>query len=192
MRKNVPSNRAAQRPGESSQSSAAARYVQPGGLSLFKAVAEYGRADRKKRAIFRPEMAGTTIAMHVDFRNETVAGAIVVAALVIWPFAPAHSQTTSFSKGCSAGISNSYIALTGKPPPFEYCCARHDRDYGRKGIMDHRAQADRRLAACIMNAGYPGMAMLMLVGVQFGGQSRFAFDWGQIDRDYSMKNWYAR
>jgi hypothetical protein len=130
--------------------------------------------------------------MNEDFKKAKLPGAIVMATLIIGSFSPAHAQTTSFSKGCSAGISKTYIALTGTPPPFEYCCARHDRDYGRKGIMDQRAQADRRLAACVINAGYPGMGILMLVGVQFGGQSRYAFDWAQIDRDYSMKNWYAR
>ena len=137
-------------------------------------------------------MAGKIIAMNEHFKKEKALSAIVVAVLVIWSFSPAKAETTSLSKGCSAGISNTYIALTGKPPPFEYCCARHDRDYGRKGTMDQRAEADRRLSACIINAGYPGMGILMLIGVQFGGQSRYAFDWRQIDRDYSAKNWYAR
>src|SRR5688572_14050630 len=49
---------------------------------------------------------------------------IVGTTLITSSFSPANAQTTSFSKGCSAGISNTYIALTGKPPPFEYCCVR--------------------------------------------------------------------
>ena len=130
--------------------------------------------------------------MNEDSKKEKVLSAIVAATLIIPCFSPANAETTNISKGCSAGISKTYIVLTGKPPPFEYCCARHDREYGRKGTMDQRAQADRRLSACITNAGYPGMGILMLIGVQFGGQSRYAFDWGQIDRDYSVKNWYAR
>jgi len=130
--------------------------------------------------------------MNHDFKTEKVLSTIVAATLIFLSFSPANAEKANTSKGCSAGISKTHIALFGKPPPFEHCCARHDREYGREGTTDQRAQADRRLSACIIDAGYPGMGILMLIGVQFGGQSRYAFDWHQIDHDYSAKNWYAR
>lgn len=130
--------------------------------------------------------------MNQDFKTETVLCTIVAAALLFSSFSPANAEKENTSKGCSAGISKTYILLSGKPPPFEHCCARHDQEYGREGTTDQRALADRRLSACIVAAGSPGMGILMLMGVQFGGQSRYAFDWHQIDRDYSAKNWYAR
>lgn len=131
-------------------------------------------------------------AMNQNFKIAKVLSTVVAATLIFLSFSPANAEEATTSKGCSAGISKTHIALFGKPPPYEHCCVRHDREYGRLGTMDQRAQADRRLSACVIGAGHPGMGILMLIGVQVGGQSRYAFDWHQIDHDYPMKNWYAR
>lgn len=70
------------------------------------------------------------------------------------------------SDGCSGGLSDSWKTLAriwpelaravGEEPPWESCCAAHDRDYWRGESIDGfeiRLQSDLRLRQCVEQTG---------------------------------------
>jgi len=70
------------------------------------------------------------------------------------------------SDGCSGGMSDSWKTVTriwpelaraiGEEPPWEPCCAAHDRDYWRGESIDgfeKRLQSDLRLRQCVERTG---------------------------------------
>jgi len=60
------------------------------------------------------------------------------------------------------------------------CCVTHDRTYWVGGTRAERMEADRLLKKCVAEAGVPKTAVLMRVGVWFGGTPYLpmSFRWG--------------
>ncbi|MCW8944633.1 MAG: FAD-binding oxidoreductase [Sedimenticola sp.] len=60
------------------------------------------------------------------------------------------------------------------------CCIRHDLAYWQGGTYEQRAQADKALQSCVVQAGEDQVADLMLAGVRVGGSPYWPtpFRWG--------------
>lgn len=60
------------------------------------------------------------------------------------------------------------------------CCRAHDLAYWRGGTYGERLEADRELEACVLEAGEPEIAKIMLAGVRVGGSPFLptSFRWG--------------
>lgn len=60
------------------------------------------------------------------------------------------------------------------------CCTAHDRAYWLGGTYDERRTADNALRQCVLEAGKPTIAELMLRGVRVGGSPWLptSFRWG--------------
>jgi hypothetical protein len=60
------------------------------------------------------------------------------------------------------------------------CCIAHDYAYWKGGTYEQRLKADRALNQCVINAGEPHIAELMLAGVRVGGTPFLptSFRWG--------------
>lgn len=79
--------------------------------------------------------------------------------------------------GCSGGMSKTWRALTGSPPPWEGCCDAHDQPYAKGGTRAEREHADRELRYCVACQGYPLVAFLMYWGVRVGGHPLLPTPW---------------
>lgn len=80
------------------------------------------------------------------------------------------------SDGCSAFPDGT---LTEQTLWLE-CCTAHDIAYWQGGTYQERLAADRELLQCVRQAGEPGVAMMMLIGVRIGGTPYLptGFRWG--------------
>jgi hypothetical protein len=60
------------------------------------------------------------------------------------------------------------------------CCIDHDLAYWMGGTSVERERADRQLKECVVHAGEPDIARLMLAGVRVGGTPYLptSFRWG--------------
>ncbi len=79
--------------------------------------------------------------------------------------------------GCSGNMSRIWRLVFGHPPPWEAHCIEHDMYYWRGGDSKARRQADLRLAAGVVQAGHPFMAMLMYYAVRIGGHPSLPLPW---------------
>lgn len=50
-----------------------------------------------------------------------------------------------------------------------HCCIAHDQAYWRGGTFQQRLDADYALRDCVVEAGHPEIAEMMLAGVRVGG-----------------------
>jgi len=73
------------------------------------------------------------------------------------------------SKDCSGGVSKLWKFFTGRRPPFEYCCDKHDKAYREGGTAFTRYLADKRMRRCIEGSGYPILAAVMYYAVRWFG-----------------------
>jgi hypothetical protein len=73
------------------------------------------------------------------------------------------------ANGCSGGVSKAWRIVTGKRPPFEWCCDEHDLAYDEGGTSADRRLADKRLRECVAWAGYPRFAWVVWLGARAGG-----------------------
>ena len=60
------------------------------------------------------------------------------------------------------------------------CCKKHDYDYWKGGTETERLASDEALRQCVIAAGEPRIAQLMLTGVRIGGSPYLptTFRWG--------------
>lgn len=83
------------------------------------------------------------------------------------------------SDGCSA-FPDGTLA---EKDLWQKCCYQHDLAYWQGGNSTQRKQADLALKHCVIQAGEPTVANLMLAGVRVGGspywptQFRWAYGW---------------
>ena len=80
------------------------------------------------------------------------------------------------SDGCSAFPDGTI----GQRALWLDCCIEHDRTYWAGGTFADRKAADKALKACVLAAGEPRIAQIMLAGVRVGGSPYFPtkFRWG--------------
>jgi len=69
------------------------------------------------------------------------------------------------------------------------CCVQHDYAYWKGGTEEQRLQADEELRDCVVAAGRPDVAEIMLAGVRVGGSPYLdtSYRWGYgwpFGRDY--------
>lgn len=90
------------------------------------------------------------------------------------------------SDGCSAFPDGTLSNRT----VWRHCCYQHDLSYWPGGSRDERLLADRELASCVADAGFPLTGKLMYAGVRAGGTPylptpfRWGFGWPWF-HDYS-------
>ena len=70
---------------------------------------------------------------------------------------------------CSAYLSRIYKRLTNRKPPFESCCAVHDKYYKDENTIISRKIADIRMRQCVEKSGNPKIAYLMYITVRLFG-----------------------
>ena len=63
---------------------------------------------------------------------------------------------------------------------WKHCCYDHDKSYWPGGSRFERLAADRQLASCVAEAGFPLTSKLMYAGVRAGGTPYIPtpFRWG--------------
>ena len=73
-----------------------------------------------------------------------------------------------------------------EPGLWKHCCVEHDLHFWAGGGRKARRAADRRIHQCIRDAGAPGIARLMFLGIRLGAISPFKIEkrkWGNGWRD---------
>jgi hypothetical protein len=79
--------------------------------------------------------------------------------------------------GCSGGMSWLWRNVARRLPPWEAHCVEHDKAYWRGGNQEARQKADLKLAAGVMQSGYPIMSSLMYYAVRLCGHPKLPFSW---------------
>lgn len=83
--------------------------------------------------------------------------------------------------GCSGGMSwfwqTAVKPFTKTDIPWRDCCVTHDRAYWMGGSWYDRRFADRELAQCVEQKGYPVIGWLMYIGVRIGGSPFWPLSW---------------
>ncbi|TEW48971.1 hypothetical protein [Psychromonas algicola] len=101
---------------------------------------------------------------------------LVIALLMLSPFAHAEKIAAFTSDGCSAfpdgTLQENDLWLA--------CCTSHDIAYWQGGTSRQRLAADNQLKQCVAAVGKPNIAALMLKGVRIGGSPYIptSFRWG--------------
>ncbi len=81
---------------------------------------------------------------------------------------------TDYCTGFPEGTRN-------EPGLWKHCCIEHDLHFWAGGSLQARRRADRRIQECIREAGAPGIARLMYLGIRIGALSPFKIQkkkWG--------------
>ena len=93
----------------------------------------------------------------------------------------ACSRTTAVlqpftSDGCSLFPDGTL----SQPDTWHHCCYQHDQSYWPGGTRQARLLADKQLASCVAETGYPLTSKLMYAGVRVGGTPYIPtpFRWG--------------
>jgi hypothetical protein len=106
-----------------------------------------------------------------------VVGFLVVAGVLLVA-GPGHTDELQpfVSDGCSVFPDGT----PGQKELWRSCCVDHDRAYWQGGSRGERMVADEALQECVAAAGAPTVAVLMKIGVWFGGTPYlpFHFRWG--------------
>ena len=71
--------------------------------------------------------------------------------------------------GCSGGMSWFWRKFLKRPPPWERCCDYHDQPYAKGGTEIERFCADMMLYFCVLENGWPRVAIGMFIMVRYGG-----------------------
>lgn len=87
--------------------------------------------------------------------------------------------------------------LFKKPPPWEWCCNRHDEQYAEGGDLELRQPTDIDLLCCVAKGEHsydgqphPYWAILMLLGVRIGGVFWLPFPSIKIvDMEHRFRFW---
>jgi hypothetical protein len=104
-------------------------------------------------------------------------GLLVVAVVLL---AAGLGRTDELKPFVSDGCSVFPDGTPGQKELWRTCCVEHDRAYWQGGSRRERRVADKALQGCVEEVGAPKVAVLMKIGVWFGGSPYlpFHFRWG--------------
>lgn len=101
----------------------------------------------------------------------------IVLLLCLYTYSVQSMEIRSFTTdGCSAFLDGTPV----KTDKWLDCCIRHDVAYWQGGSYAQRLNADLELEKCVVKAGEPEIAKIMLTGVRLGGSPFFPtpYRWG--------------
>lgn len=124
------------------------------------------------------------ILIFIFFSSQAMAFGL--SGLTIDPSHKMEIRTNTLSPFTTDGCSRWRNGPKSNPTAWLDCCVEHDAAYWLGGTSEQRKNADDQLYQCIQKKGYPFEALIMYLGVRFGGDPlrattyRWGYGWTRI------------